>query len=179
VSAASSDRSGRIAVALPPLDDAARTRAEADGWHLEFLRPEDPDERGVLIRLAHPDFADAIERGAEHVLVGEEPVNPRLHLAIHEVVANQIIEGDPPEVFETAQRLLGLGRDHHEVLHMLGSTVTDLIWAMTHESRAYDRAAHVAALRALPESWDALAEERRPPPPRPRRPSTARRKRRR
>jgi hypothetical protein len=179
VSAASSDRAARLAVALPPLDDAARRRAAAHGWHVELLHPEDPDERGMLIRLAHPDFDDAIERRAEEVLVGGAPVNPRLHLAIHEVVAAQIIDADPPEVFETAQRLLDLGREPHEVLHMLGATVTDLIWAAARESRAYDRAAHLAALRALPETWDAQAEGRRPPPPRHRRASEPRRRRRR
>jgi hypothetical protein len=178
VTAASPDPAARIAVALPPLDDAARRRAAADGWHVELLRPEDPDERGALIRLAHPDFDDAIQRGAERVLVGAAEVNPRLHLAIHEVVAAQIIDGDPPEVFETAQRLLGLGREPHEVLHMLGSTVTDLIWAATHESRAYDRAAHVAALRALPATWDAQTQAHRPPPPRHRRAGAPRRRRR-
>ena len=42
---------------------------------------------------------------------------------IHEIVATQIMDDDPPEVFETASRLIALGRDPHEVLHMLGSTL--------------------------------------------------------
>jgi hypothetical protein len=148
------DLKARIAVALPPLDARARERAAAQDWDPRQLDPEDPDERSVLIRLAHPDLDDAIEDGRDELIVGGAPMNPRLHLAIHEVVAAQIIDDDPPEAFATAQRLLELGRDPHEVLHMLGSAVTEQIWAATHEQRLYAREEHVRALAALPGSWD-------------------------
>jgi hypothetical protein len=144
----------RTTAALPPLDAPARRRAERQGWHLEFLDPADPDERSMLIRLAHPELDDATEQGRETVLVGGEPIQPRLHLAIHEVVATQIIDDDPPEAFQTIRRLLALGRDHHEALHMLGFCVSNQIWAALHDRRAYDREEHVSALAALPESFD-------------------------
>jgi len=144
------DRQARIAVALPPLDAAARQRAEAGEWHLDLLDPQDPDERAVLIRLAHPDLDDAIEDRRETVVVGGETMNPRLHLAIHEVVATQIIDGDPPEVFQTAERLIALGLDHHEVLHMLGFCVSGQIWSALHDQREYSHEEHVRALAALP-----------------------------
>jgi len=107
------------------------------------LRRADADHRG-----------DAIDNGHDELIVDGTPMNPRLHLAIHEVVAAQIIDNDPPEVLATAQRLLALGRDTHEVLHMLGSAVTEQIWAATHEQRPYDREEHMRALTALPGSWD-------------------------
>ena len=144
----------RITVALPPLDERARERAAEQDWDLTRLDPQDPDERSVLIRLAHPDLDDAIDNGHDELVVDGTPMNPRLHLAIHEVVAAQIIDNDPPEVLATAQRLLALGRDTHEVLHMLGSAVTEQIWTATHEQRSYDRGEHMRALTALPGSWD-------------------------
>ena len=55
-------------------------------------------------------------------------MHPRLHLMIHEVVATQIIDGEPPEMFKTADRLITVGRDPHDVLHMLRSIVSDQIW---------------------------------------------------
>lgn len=79
---------------------------------------------------------------------------------VHEVVAAQIIDGDPPEMFETAQRLLALGRDLHEVQHMLGSTIAAQIWTATHEARPASRTEHAQALAALPGSWD---DQPRPP----------------
>jgi hypothetical protein len=42
----------------------------------------------------------------------------------------------------------------HEILHMLGQPMSDQIWAALHEDRPYDLARHVAALRALPGSWE-------------------------
>jgi hypothetical protein len=152
-----SDSRARIAAAIPPLDAHARKRAADQDWDLSLLDPTDPDERSVLIRLAHPALDDAIERGDEELTVEGRVMNPRLHLMIHEVVATQIIDGDPPDVFDTAKRLIAEGRDRHDVLHMLGSTVSEQIWSATHGRGPYDRAAHVAALAALPGSWDQMA----------------------
>jgi hypothetical protein len=151
---ASDDRGRRTTVALPRLDAPARTRAQELGWHVDLLDPLDADERSVLIRLAHPELDQAIEAGEETVVVDAEPMNPRLHLAIHEFVATQIIDGEPPEAFASAERLLALGRDHHEVLHMLGFCVSGQLWAALHDRREYSREEHVRALGALPGSFD-------------------------
>ncbi len=157
----SSDAEARIAAAIPPLDDRARERAAAQDWDLGLLDPTDPDERAALIRLAHPAFEDAIERGDDELIVDGRVMNPRLHLMVHEVVATQIIDGDPAEIFETAERLIAAGRERHDVLQMLGSTVSDQIWSATYDGRPCDRAAHIAALAALPGSWDQMARPAR------------------
>jgi hypothetical protein len=151
------DAEARIAAAIPPLDAHARKRALAQDWDVSLLDPTDSDERSILIRLAHPPLDDAIERGHDELIVDGRVMNPRLHLMIHQVVATQIIDGEPPEMFETADRLIAAGRDPHDVLHMLGSTVSDQIWSAMHDPRPYDRAAHIAALAALPGSWDQMA----------------------
>jgi hypothetical protein len=153
----STDAASRIAVALPPLDAHALERAVEQDWDLDLLDPTDPDERSVLIRLAHPQLDAAIDIDEDEVIVDGRAINPRLHLAIHEAVATQIIDGDPIEMFQTATRLIAAGGDRHEVLHMLGLTASDQIWSAIHDQRPYDRAAHIAALEALPGSWDALA----------------------
>ena len=148
-------RDRRLCVALPPLEEAARRRAAALDWDLDLLDRADPDERSLLLRLAHPDLDEAIQEGEDTVVVGGEPINPRLHLAIHEVVATQIIDDDPPEAFQAAERLLALGRDHHEVLHMLGFCISGQLWSALHDRREYERDAHLRALAALPGSFDA------------------------
>jgi hypothetical protein len=147
----------RLAVALPPLDERARRRAADQDWHPELLDAHDPDERAALIRLAHPDLDEAIAQDLAELRVDGVPMNPRLHLIVHELVAAQIIDDDPPEVFQTAQRLLELGRDPHEVLHMLGSVASTQIWTALHERQQFSREGHRAALAALPERWDAQA----------------------
>lgn len=156
----------RLAVALPPLDERARRRAIEQDWQPELLDAHDADDRAALIRLAHPDLDEAIAQNRAEPRVDGVPINPRLHLIVHEMVATQIIDDDPPEVFETAQRLLALGRDPHEVLHMLGSVASTQIWTALHEQQQFSREDHLAALAALPERWDAQARHEPARPPR-------------
>jgi hypothetical protein len=82
---------------------------------------------------------------------------------IHEIVAKQLVDDDPPEVWETARRLRRAGYRQHEILHMLGSAISGEIWHALQGHRSYDREAHLAALAALPGSW----ERRRPGGPAP------------
>ena len=138
----------RLAFAIPPIDDPS------DSIDAELLDPSDRDDRELLIRAAHPELDAAIADGRETAVLDGQEINPRLHLAIHEVVANQLIGGDPPEVWATAQRLHELGYDRHEVLHMLGGTISGELWETLQGRRGYDHAAHVAALDALPDSWE-------------------------
>jgi hypothetical protein len=112
----------------------------------------DPDVRRLVIRHEHPEFEEALEKGLDEVDIGNGPMNPRLHLAMHEIVATQLWDDSPSEVWETAARLLDAGYERHDILHMLGRPVSDQVWAALHEERPYDRERHIAALRALPGS---------------------------
>lgn len=114
----------------------------------------DEDLRGVVIRAEHPEFEQALEAGVREFDGPNGPVNPRLHLIMHGIVATQLWDNSPPEVWETATRLLHAGYERHEVLHMLGRPVAAQVWEAWHDERAYDRDAHVAALNALPDSWE-------------------------
>jgi hypothetical protein len=73
---------------------------------------------------------------------------------MHEIVATQLWDDDPPEVWATAARLLDSGYDRHEILHMLAAPVAQQVWGTLHEERLYDRAVHVAALQGLRGSWE-------------------------
>jgi hypothetical protein len=137
--------------ALPP------AHGTWQGLDLELLDLGDEDERALLIEARHPDFADALQ-GDDDVIVDGEPVNPRLHVAMHQVVANQLLADDPPETWQTVQRLAGLGYDWHNIMHMIASLVTeDVYWALK-EYRQADPAAYARRLNGLPGDW---------PPPEP------------
>ncbi|HEV7178121.1 MAG TPA: DUF1841 family protein [Solirubrobacteraceae bacterium] len=115
----------------------------------------DPDVRSFVIRHEHPEFVDVLEDdGLDEIDLGYGPINPRLHLAMHEIVATHLWDGDPPEVWETAVRLRDAGYERQEILHMLGRPVSDQIWAARHDDQPYDRARHVASLQALPGTWE-------------------------
>jgi Domain of unknown function (DUF1841) len=136
------DRDRRLAFAIPPV-------IEPDE-ETEWLDPTDADDRALLIAAAHQD----LDTEAETALVDGHEINPRLHLTIHEIVATQIVDDDPPEVWATAQRLRKLGYGRHEVLHMLGAAMTPQLWGALQNQREYDLEAHCAALDALPEAWE-------------------------
>jgi hypothetical protein len=114
----------------------------------------DPDVRMMVRRHEHPEFEDALTQGLEEIDLGDGPMNPRLHLAMHGIVATQLWDDSPPEVWEAAVRLLNEGYGRHEILHMLGRSVSDQVWTALHDERPYDRERHVVALRARPGSWE-------------------------
>ncbi|MDH2428244.1 hypothetical protein [Sphaerisporangium sp. TRM90804] len=72
---------------------------------LEALDPAVDADRRILLEIDHaderdrPDFAE--------------------HLAWHEEIAKRLWDGDPEELWEAAQRLLDLGHERHDVLHVL------------------------------------------------------------
>jgi hypothetical protein len=138
------DRARRLAFAIPPIEEPPEDLV------LEWLNPADEDDRSVLLAAAHPE----LDTDAETMILAGHEMNPRLHLVLHEIVAKQLADLDPPEVWETAQRLRRLGYRQHEILHMLGAAMSGELLQVLQGNREYDREAHLAALAALPESWE-------------------------
>jgi hypothetical protein len=86
-------------------------RGSYRGINLAKLGPALAADRRTLLAADHDDaglqHADAAYR------VSSE------HLDRHVMLADRLWRGDPPELWEAAQRLLDLGEDRHEVLHLL------------------------------------------------------------
>jgi hypothetical protein len=143
-SGATSDRERRLAFAIPPIEQVP------DDLDPALLDPADPDDRALLIEAAHPE----LDTEQETMMIGGHEMNPRLHLTLHEIVATQLADDDPPEVWATAQRLRRLGYGRHEILHMLGAAMSTQLWEALHNQREYDIEQHRAALAALPDSWE-------------------------
>lgn len=129
---------------------ASKEALESVGARVEDLA--DPDVRAVVIRADHPELDRALREGKGELIVDGEPISIRLHLTMHQVLANQLADNDPPEVFLTAQRLLAC-YERHELLHMLAAPIIEQIHATLHDGEEYDRERHLAALAALPGSW--------------------------
>jgi len=87
-----------------------------DDIDLALLDPANPDDRHFLFMAEHPKFTRAINRGDDVVKVEGNVVNPHLHIAMHEVVANQLWDGKPKEVWPTVERLRRLGYNRHDIL---------------------------------------------------------------
>jgi hypothetical protein len=100
-----------------------------EGWHsgvdLSALDPADPADRRALLAADHAT---------------PSPGGVGRHIERHLVLADRLWRGDPPELWETAQRLLDSGQERHLVLHALMTVL---------ERAGSDRAELIAALRDL------------------------------
>ena len=103
-------------------------------------------------------MAEALERHEEMTGADGEPFNPRLHVTLHQVIANQILADDPPETWQTVQRLAGLGYDWHNVMHLIMGPVTEAVWNALAEKRPFDRADYLRQLAELPGDWPSPEE---------------------
>jgi hypothetical protein len=108
-----------LARLLPDADlEALARRAFAfpllSGWYggvdLGTLDPAEPADRRILLAADHDD-GPARNATARHA--------GRSHIDDHLALADRLWRGDPPELWEAAQRLLDLGEDRHMVLHSL------------------------------------------------------------
>ena len=119
---------------------------------LELLDPTDEDELTFLLEAMHDEYHDALASG-EEVMADGEPVNPRLHVAMHQVVAQQILTDEPPKTWLTVQRLVELGYDWHNIMHMIAELVTHDVHAALTERRPHDPADYARRLDQLPGDW--------------------------
>jgi hypothetical protein len=83
-------------------------RGSYRGTDLATLNPARPGDRATLLAADHDD--SSCGPYSEHV---------QRHVAL----ADLLWRGDPPELWEAAQRLLDLGEDRHDVLHTLMDTI--------------------------------------------------------
>ena len=74
---------------------------------------------------------------------------------MHQIVARQILAGDPPQAWQTVQRLAGLGYDWHAIMHMIAGLVAADVHAALAEHRQPDPEGYARRLDQLPDGWPA------------------------
>jgi Domain of unknown function (DUF1841) len=131
--------------------DAARAR-HLPGTRPGTTRPSDEGELTFLIEAQHTELEDAL-RSDEEMIVGGEPFSPRLHVAMHQVVACQLLADDPPATWQAVQRLVGLGYDWHNIMHMIAAVVSDDLYHAMKEHRQFDPGDYARRLNELPGDW--------------------------
>jgi hypothetical protein len=134
-----------------------------DDIELSLLDPGGEDDRHFLILAEHPELQEAIEDDRDEITLHGNVMSPRLHISLHEIVANQLWTDDPPETWPTAQRLTALGYERHEILHMLGSVVSSEVWRTMQYKEPFDAERFRAGLAALPDTWEDERGEPGPP----------------
>jgi hypothetical protein len=123
------------------------------GLDLEVLDPGDEHELTFLLEAVHCEWEEALERDEEILSADGEPMNPTLHVTMHAVIANQLLADDPPETWQTVQRLAGLGYDWHNVMHLIMGPVTEAVYRTLAERQPFDPEDYVRRLAELPGDW--------------------------
>jgi hypothetical protein len=123
---------------------AVGTRIEDEEFPL--LDPSDPDERRMFIEGEHPEFHEALADPDSDTVDG---VNPRLHITVHEIIANQLWDDNPPEVWQAARRLSATGMDRHDVLHAIGEVLVEHLWGVLSGKGPTDPARYVEEIKKL------------------------------
>lgn len=113
------------------------------------LDPSDEDQRELLILAEHPEYRAVLADPMSDELI--EGVNPRLHIVLHQILANQLWDDTPPEVWHAARRLLAQGHDRHAILHALAYELSNELYPTLTGQHAPDpdMTAYRARLRAL------------------------------
>ena len=120
------------------------------GLDLERLDLDDENERVFLLQAQHLEWEGALERHEEITTASGDTVNPTLHVALHGVVANQLLNDDPPETWQTVQRLARLGYDWHNVMHMIMGPVSSFLHQAMTAKQPFDRDVYRRQLNELP-----------------------------
>ena len=123
------------------------------GLDLERLDPDDEHERTFLLEAQHLEMQAALEAHEEIITETGETINPTLHVALHGIVANQVLNNDPPETWQTVQRLAGLGYDWHNVMHMIMGPVSAFLHQAMTGKQPFDREVYRRQLNELPGDW--------------------------
>lgn len=97
------------------------------GVDLGNLNPADPADRRRLLEALHATASpSSIDRhGLDRHGQGRHGAteDPGSHIDLHMALADRLWRGEPPELWDAAQRLLDLGTERHEALHVLMETL--------------------------------------------------------
>jgi hypothetical protein len=100
-----------------------------------------------------PEWADVDDPEDRAQLLAQQPGHRDELVPVrffHELLADQITSDDPPEVWQSAQRLLESGIDRAEAMRNLVLALTSQMQISREEQRPFDGDAYVAALARLP-----------------------------
>lgn len=80
-----------------------------------------------------------------------EPHNPRVRVALLEIVETQLRDGTPPEIRATLDRLIAEGYTRERAVELIACVVLVEANDVLKSGTPYDEARYVSGLRALPQ----------------------------
>lgn len=140
------DQANRLTFALPSIPGPRMFDEGLDAWE---------DGLHELVVLAHPEYDESLRTAHDPDPTEVDEVQPHLHVALHDIVASQLWQDNPPEVWIAARRLQLGDYDPHEIHHMLMNAVGEPIRRVMVDEQLFDLDLYIERLGALPGSWEA------------------------
>ena len=115
------------------------------------LTPE--QEQKVAAMRDHPEYAELWPRLDElpDDFYQSQKTSPVLHITFHEIIENQLRQGDPPEARQTVDALMRAGVMRHDAIHRLAGVMANQIYRILQHSVEFDRVRYVRELQELRE----------------------------
>jgi hypothetical protein len=107
--------------------------------------------RRVQAMREHPEYSDLWGRLDElsDEEIERDGVNPILHITIHGIIENQIADRDPKIVRRVLKALMEQGLSRHEVIHQIGSVLSEQMFNTLKDKRPFDERDYIRRLRRL------------------------------
>lgn len=101
----------------------------------------------------HPEYIPLLESGDDALYEDFSPesgrLNPFMHMALHQVLRDQVATNRPPGVAQEYQRITRKLHDTHEAEHAMAGVLAEMIWEMLAHQREADMSAYLERLRRL------------------------------
>jgi hypothetical protein len=109
-------------------------------WEMVMAGAKLEGDEAILAEILkqHPEYSDTWESAAvldPHEEVVQDGANPFGHIAIHQIIANQIANRDPPQTTETLDALMQAGYTRHEAIHAIGAILAQEIIEILRDKR--------------------------------------------
>jgi hypothetical protein len=123
-------------------------------WELSALAEEslsDDDQVLAEIMQMHPEYYDLWSRLDEITddELAQTPVNPVLHVLMHQIIENQIAGQTPPQAAATFNQLIQQGFTRHEAIHQIGKALAENMQQMIETDQNFTDQRYAQTLRQL------------------------------
>ena len=125
---------------IEPESDPADTDELSEDEAFEIALDDHPQLKRMFLDDSLPE---EMEDGHGNVW------SPMAHLSLHAAIECQIANDDPSGITNLTQQLDASGIDHHEIRHLLGDALAQVLWDAVNEDHDFNVEKYMALVRKI------------------------------
>jgi hypothetical protein len=107
--------------------------------HIAKAMLEHPEYHHIWDKLDHIEDSEIVENG----------VHTTLHISMHSVIENQLVQNTPPEVQKTLNALVKRGTSRHEAIHAIANEFAMEMYKTLQTGRPFNNIAYKRQLEKM------------------------------